>query len=211
MIKNDMIKIFNCTKYRIHLARKWRDSNQGKGLCIPEKKKFGRHRLDLNKSEHFLNFIFSSGMVLDVAYGVTKIKYDSGEEQKVPHAILTIEFSHAIAFYTESCKIADFSPLPESSLWKILHATEPSQRKSLAGLANITASGMNTHLKVQNITLKHVTNIAVIITTAVWLPTPPNLHFLIQMNKISKNNLLHQTESAKNIVFCVKQLKKFRI
>ena len=139
--KNDIMKIFNCTKYRIDFARKWRDSHQGKGLCIPEKKKFIRHHFDFNKSEHFLDFIFSSGMLQDAAYGVTKVKYDSGDEQKVAHAILTTKFTHAIAFYIESCKITDFSPLSESSLWKILHAITPSQRKSLAGLDEITASG----------------------------------------------------------------------
>ena len=36
--KND-IKTFNCTKYRIDLARKWRDSHQGKGLCVYSRKK----------------------------------------------------------------------------------------------------------------------------------------------------------------------------
>ena len=52
----DDIKTFNCTKYRIDLARKWRDPDQGKGLCIPEKKKFRRHNLDLNKSRIFPGF-----------------------------------------------------------------------------------------------------------------------------------------------------------
>ena len=74
--KND-IKTFNCIKYRIDLARKWRDTDQGKGLHIPGKKKFIRHRLDL-KSEYFLDFIFSGGMlwylvVEDVVYGVSMI------------------------------------------------------------------------------------------------------------------------------------------
>ena len=64
-----------------------------------------RFMLKRNLSEHFLDFIFSSGMLKDAAYGVTKIKYDSGEEQKVAYAILTTKFSHAIAFYIESCKI----------------------------------------------------------------------------------------------------------
>ena len=44
--KND-IKTFNYTKFRIDLARKWRDTGQGKGLCTPEKKKFIRHHLTL--------------------------------------------------------------------------------------------------------------------------------------------------------------------
>ena len=78
--KND-IKTFNCTKYRIDLARKWRDTNQGKDLCILEKKKFIRHHLDLNNSKHFLHFIFSGGMLEDVVYGVTKIKHDSMQSE----------------------------------------------------------------------------------------------------------------------------------
>ena len=61
--KND-ITTFNCTKYRIDLAKKWKHSDQGKGLRIPEKKNFYR--------------AFSGGMLQDVAYGVTKIKHDSG-------------------------------------------------------------------------------------------------------------------------------------
>ena len=74
--KND-IKTFNCIKYRIDLARKWRDTGQSKGLHIPGKKKFIRHHLDL-KSEYFLDFIFSGGMlwylvVEDVVYGVSMI------------------------------------------------------------------------------------------------------------------------------------------
>ena len=51
-------------------------------------------------------------MLQDVAYGVTKIKYDPGEEQKIAHAILTSKFSHVTAFYIESCEITDFLPLP---------------------------------------------------------------------------------------------------
>ena len=74
--KND-IKTFNCKKYR----RKWRDTNQSKDLCIPEKKKFIRHHLDLNNSKHFLDFIFSGGMLEDVVYGVTKIKHDSMQSE----------------------------------------------------------------------------------------------------------------------------------
>ena len=65
-------------------------------------------------------------------------------------------------------------------------------------------------MKIQNVTLKQTTNIAVMISTVVWLPTLPNLHFLIQMNKISKNNLLYQTESEKNVIFCVKQIEEIQ-
>ena len=120
--KNDIIKIFKCIEYRIDFARKWRDSRQGKGLYIPEKRnKFIIHRLDLTKLEHFLDFIFSSGMLQDLAFSVTKIKYDSGEEQKVVHAILTTKFSHTIAFYIESCKIVDSDFCMPFNLHKVSH------------------------------------------------------------------------------------------
>ncbi|XP_047137621.1 uncharacterized protein LOC124814116 [Hydra vulgaris] len=110
---------------------------------IPEKKVFVRSSLDQTKCEHFLDFIFTSGILHDVAYGITKLKYDSGEEQKIVHAILTAKYSHAIMFYRKSCSENNYIPLSDSSLWKVLHAIKPSRRKSLAGLDDVTASGMN--------------------------------------------------------------------
>ena len=37
----------------------------------------------------------------------------------------------------------NFVPLSDSTLWRILHSLKPSQRKSLSGLDDITAAGMN--------------------------------------------------------------------
>ena len=50
---------------------------------------FTNKRLNVSKCDHFLDFVFMSGLLQDVAYGVTKIKYDSDEEQKVAHAVLS--------------------------------------------------------------------------------------------------------------------------
>ena len=52
--------------------------------------------MDQLKCEHFLDFIFTSGILMDVAYGSTNIKYDSGETQTRPHAVLTVRFKHAV-------------------------------------------------------------------------------------------------------------------
>ena len=82
-------------------------------------------------------------MLQNVAFGIIKIKHDSGDGKKVVHGILATKFSQANVFYIKSCKIADFSPLSESSFRKILHAIKPSQRKSLAVPDDITASGIN--------------------------------------------------------------------
>ena len=132
---------FDCSRYRVDRARKWHSSSTG--LALLQKTTFKRNRLDLQKCEHFLDFIFTSGILQDVAYCVTKVKYDSGDEQKIAHAILTAKFSHAIMFYRLSCQQVSYEPLSDSSLWNILHDIKTSQKKSLAGLDDVTAAGMN--------------------------------------------------------------------
>ena len=46
---------FDCSRYAVDVARKWNASNIG--LMIPQKHTFARSRLDLQKCEHFLDFI----------------------------------------------------------------------------------------------------------------------------------------------------------
>ena len=95
--KND-IKTFNCIKYRIDLARKWRDTDQGKGLHIPGKKKFIRHRLDLKSIFSGFHIWWWYAVVFSGRRCCLWCKHDSGEEQKIVYAILTTKLSHAIAF-----------------------------------------------------------------------------------------------------------------
>ena len=97
-----LMNAFDCNLYRIKLARKWR--NSADKFVLPEKQVFSRSILNINKSEHFLEFIFSSGLLQDVAYGVTTVKYQSGKKQKIANAILTAKYSHVIALYQENCK-----------------------------------------------------------------------------------------------------------
>ena len=99
--------------------------------------------MDMQKVERFIDFIFSNGLLQDIAYHVTKLKYNSGDEQTIPHMILKSKYSHTIAFYQQSCFELSYPPLSESTLWRILHAIKHSIRTSLAGLDDITAMGMN--------------------------------------------------------------------
>ena len=57
---------------------------------------YTRNCLNMRKCEHFLDFIFSSGLLQGVAYGVHKIKFDSGNKGSFLKAILTTRYSHAI-------------------------------------------------------------------------------------------------------------------
>ena len=97
------METFYCKKYKIEQARKRNAINSG--LVLPTKVQFKRTKLNVSKCEHFLGFVFMGGLLQYVAYGVTKIKYDSGEERKVANAVLTTKYSHAISFYLQSCSI----------------------------------------------------------------------------------------------------------
>ena len=117
---------FNCTRYRIDKARKWRASCEG--FVLPKKEQLFRQCLDLQtSSKHFLDFIFSNGLLQDVAYGMTALKYDSGDVQTI--AVLTTKFSHAIACYRETCTDVNYTPLSDSSLLRILHAIKTITKK----------------------------------------------------------------------------------
>ena len=48
-----------------------------------------------------------------------------------------------IHFYKEACDDANYEPLSDSTLYKILHNLKPSQRKSSTGLDGTTAAAMN--------------------------------------------------------------------
>ena len=77
--------------------------------------------MDQLKCEHFLDFIFTSGILMDVEYGTTNIKYNSGETQTIAHVVLTVRFKHAIVSYIDMCKSSEFQPLSENSLYRILN------------------------------------------------------------------------------------------
>ena len=57
-----------------------------------------------NKQKHFLEFLFGSNLMQDVAYGTTVIKFDSGEKQVLPHAVLTAMRSRVVQNYKQHCK-----------------------------------------------------------------------------------------------------------
>ena len=98
---------------------------------IPVKEKHTRLRLDITKAEHFLDYMFNSGLLQDVAYGVKRLKFDNGTNAKVANAVLTTKYSHAIMLYQNTCEASNYQPLSVQSLFRILRNIKPSQRKCL--------------------------------------------------------------------------------
>ena len=103
------MKVFQCTKYKIDRAKNWQASYSACGQT--KHCKNTKFKMNMKKAEHILDFLFLSGAIQDVAYGVTTLKFDSGERQVVPHVVLTALRSHTIATYLEFCKDVQYESL----------------------------------------------------------------------------------------------------
>ena len=108
-----LMEVFCCSKYKIDKAKML--ANKSKGLTLPWKGSFKKNKLNTTKVEHFLDFIFDSGLVQDVTYVINKLKYDSGNIQVLPKAILTCKYSQLIDFYQYFRKESDYQALSEST------------------------------------------------------------------------------------------------
>ena len=60
-------------------ARKWRI--QTGALSIKKKKKFTRNRMNLDLARHFLEYMFASNLIQDIAYGTSTISFSNGQRQ----------------------------------------------------------------------------------------------------------------------------------
>lgn len=147
--KHDIMHFFKCTKYEIDKARQWRSTYGPGAFEVPEKTT--RRKLDIQKCEHFLHYLFESGAIQDVAYGASTLVYDSGEKQIIPQAILTAMKTHTILQYHQFCSEVNYTPLSKISLLHILKVLKPSQRHSLAGLDNTTVEGLEGFQMLQTI------------------------------------------------------------
>ena len=112
--EQDLMRVFGVSKYKIDQARKFRKENSGFKLSTTTQK--SRVCMDISSTEHFFDFLFSSGACQDFACGTTKIKFEY------------------VAFYKRYCDSIRYQPLSNSSLWHILNDMGPSQRKCLAGI-----------------------------------------------------------------------------
>ena len=137
------------SKRQIDDARKHADL-RGPGMQVnpPE---IRRMRLKPAKTDHFLQFISTSSLLQDVAYGTKTIKLDSGEKLLVPAAIRTLIPSRIIRQYQSYCGSVDFEPYSERTLFRILEACSASKQVSLQGLDYFSTEGTEAFEKIQSI------------------------------------------------------------
>ena len=117
--------------------------------------KYSRQKLNLEQANHLFEYLSGSNLIQDVAYGTVTIKYDSGERQMLPHAVITAVRSHAIQEYKHYCQeqllLQKGQCLSNSSLWRILKNIKPSQKHAMAGLDSIAANRLKGFLLLEDI------------------------------------------------------------
>ena len=88
--------------------------------------------VNMDKVEHFLGFVFKSGLLQNVAYGTPNIKFYSGLKLNVANALLTTKSIHDVTLYLKGC--TNYEPLATNTFFCILRTVKPSQPKSLGVL-----------------------------------------------------------------------------
>ena len=122
----------------------------GPGVSVTKE---SRHRICLNmeKVDHFVDFVNRPYFHQDVAYGMRTLKLDNGETLEMPNIVRTVTRSTMISQYIQYCKEENVHPLSRSTLYRILEVREASERKSLAGLDNTAAEGSTAFHTLQSI------------------------------------------------------------
>ena len=94
--------------------------------------------------EHFIDFVLSPHVSIDLPFGEKTLQLSSDTELYVLDIIWSINSTRIIQQYYEYCHqmCCDFSPLGSSSLYKILDCCKASTRKVLHGLNNFVADGV---------------------------------------------------------------------
>ena len=87
---------------------------------IPEIKTKHRVRLDMEKVEHFVEFINRPYFYQDVSYGNKVLTLDNGDTIEMPSVVRILTRSTMIEKYLEYCKEQCHEPLTRSTLFKIL-------------------------------------------------------------------------------------------
>ena len=94
---------------------------------------------------HFVQYILSPQITVDLPFGQKTMKLSSGESLIIPNTIRNIIPSRIVEAYKQYCKECDeeFQPLSDTCLFDILNKCSASTRKSLQGLDYFMSDGSN--------------------------------------------------------------------
>ena len=120
--KEQVMRIFDCLRYKVDAARNWHKVVE----ALHEQKKiiFTRRKLNIDHAKHFLEFLFSSGLMQGSAYGSSTLVYSTGEKQALAKSILKMTKNPTIEACKQYCLEMNIPvKISNSLLWAILKGT----------------------------------------------------------------------------------------
>jgi len=148
---NDTLQsMFNCNRYMIDKSRYiLQQNNQFNSM---NKNIIRRTRLERNRLELFFDFLFSSGLIQDVAHGTTFLRFDRGEKILVPYVVRVMMKNHIFQLYHQHCnQTCSAQPLSRSTVYRLLDVCKMQQKKTMCGLDSFVVDGNNGFDMLENI------------------------------------------------------------
>ena len=127
------------TEYRVKTARQ-HAVKYGRGSAVLLSKS-PRMRVNYAQLDHFLDFITSPHVILDLPFGRRLLSLADGSVLETPNLIRTMIPERIVAQYTQYCEEVSFTPFSRTTMLRILSSCAATVRKSLQGLDYIAADG----------------------------------------------------------------------
>ena len=127
------------TEYRVKTARQ-HTATYGRGSAVLLSKS-PRMRVNYAQLDHFLDFITSPHVVIDLPFGQKLLSLADGSVLQTPNLIRTMIPERIVAQYNQYCEEVGFKPFSRSTMVRILSTCTATVRKSLQGLDYIAADG----------------------------------------------------------------------
>ena len=155
--KDQVQKIFSCSRYAVTKSRALRKNNEL--FNSMETKVTHKHRISKERLEFFFHFLFTSGLIQDVAHGTTYMHFDTGRQVMIPHVIQTMMKSHIHQLYERHCEQVSYSrPLSRATVFRLLEICKMRQKKTLCGLDSFVVDGMQGFDTLEKLTTQLVNN-----------------------------------------------------
>ena len=100
-----------------------------------------RMRVNYAQLDHFLEFITSPHVVIDLPFGQRLLSLADGSLLETPNLIRTMIPERIVAQYTQYCKKVNFTPFRRSTMLRVLSCCAATVRKSLQGFDYVVVDG----------------------------------------------------------------------
>ncbi|CAC5381664.1 unnamed protein product [Mytilus coruscus] len=138
--KSDLQQLIpGLSKWKIDQSRD-HSAHCGAGNIPANKGKVFRDRMD-NENLSIVCLFLDPNFIQICSYGTKDIRFDNGDIITIPQVVRTACHSTLINMYKKVCSETTFTPLSDSTLFKILSTCASAKRSNLSGLDNIATDG----------------------------------------------------------------------